>query len=74
MPMVMKDNGNYEFEEPFFKHNCKNGNWSCFQIRYEKELTLQLSIFQCCHDDEYDIIVKFCPFCGYEVVNNEIKS
>jgi hypothetical protein len=70
MPLVMKENGNLEFEEPFIKHECKNKDWSCFQYRYHEKLTLRLSIPQCCHDDEYDISVLICPFCGYKV-NNE---
>jgi hypothetical protein len=68
MPMVCKPNGNWENEEPYFKHDCKvSSDWRCFQRRDDKDLTLRLRISQCCHDDDYDIKVKTCPFCGYKV-------
>ena len=70
--MVMKNNGNYELEEPFYKHDCKTMNvdddkWHCFMKSGEKILTLRLTISQCCHDDEYDIKVKMCPICNYKI-------
>lgn len=70
--MVMKDNGNYENEEPFFTHKCKNSHTSahfvCFEKRTEKGLLmLRATIPQCCHDDEYEVQVLCCPFCGYKI-------
>jgi len=76
MPMVMKENGNYEYEEPFWKHQCiievDGGIWKCTQNTCDPKdvLTLGYYVPQCCYDDEYEIKVSFCPFCGYKAGTN----
>ena len=71
MPLVMKDNGNCEFEEPYFIHECHKDvrleRFKCTESRTEKgKLKLTLFIPQCCHDDEYEVEIMCCPFCGYK--------
>lgn len=71
----MKDNGNYEYQEPYVKHECTRksengdlGNWKCRQTQNDPKgiLTLGYYVPQCCYDDEYEIKVSHCPFCGYK--------
>jgi hypothetical protein len=72
MPMIVKDNGNYEFEEPYLIHDCRdsiNGNiFQCYQRRTDKNvLNLKIMIPQCCYDQECEVKVIYCPFCGYNL-------
>lgn len=57
--------GMWEPEIPYYKHQCKSDDWKCFMKRDENILTLRHTISECCHDDDYDIPVKACPFCAW---------
>ena len=66
--------GMWEKKEPFYKHNCEvklednvRYHWRCYEYSHNpNELILKINISQCCHDDEYEAVVKICPFCGYK--------
>ena len=62
-----------EKKPEFFEHKCDQRldliYWKCQQYIHKKGLKLKISIPKCCHFDEYEIDVKFCPFCGYGSVD-----
>ena len=67
--MAMLLNGNYESIISPIQHQCRESVYECVEYGWDlRKLHLKIEDGDPCEDGySSDILVKYCPFCGYNV-------